>query len=80
MHSTPAKYLILIESAGAMVARLFDANRVHLSDFDAASEEVAVMTKGLTPRRDADEGVWAKALSGHNAAERAEAQVFTLDV
>ncbi|HZE92265.1 MAG TPA: hypothetical protein VE029_11255 [Rhizobacter sp.] len=80
MHSAPAKYLILIESGGAMVARLFDANRVQLSDFDAASEEVAVMTQGLTPRHDGTDAAWARALSGHNAAERAAAQVFTLDV
>jgi hypothetical protein len=80
MHSTPGKYLILIESAGAMVARLFDAHRVHLSDIDASSEEVAVMTKGQVPQREGTSNAWTRALAGHNAAERAAAQVYTLDV
>ena len=80
MHSAPVKYLILIEAAGPMVARLFDANRVHVLDIDASSEEVAVMTAGLVPEQGADDAAWAKALVGHNAAERRAAQVYTLDV
>jgi hypothetical protein len=80
MHQTPAKYLVLIESGGSMVARLFDANRVHVLDFDASSEEVVVMTRGLAPAQGANDAAWAKALVGQNAAERAAAQVYTLDV
>ena len=80
MHSTPVKYLILIDASGAMVARLFDAQRVHVSDIDASSEEVAVMTTGLTPAQGADDAAWARVLSGHNADERRAAQVYTLDV
>lgn len=80
MHQKPARYLVLIESAGAMVARLFDANRAHVLDIDASSEEVVVMTRGLTAMQGADGAAWAKALVGHNAAERAAAQVYTLDV
>ncbi len=80
MHQPPARYLILIESGGAMVARLFDAQRQPLGDFDASSEEVAVMTRGLTPARNADSDGWAPVLAGHSAEERRAAEVYTLDV
>ncbi len=80
MHSTPARYLILIDASGAMTARLFDAERRPLGDFDASSEEVAVMTQGLAAANGADAPVWDKALAGHNAAERRGADVFTLDI
>jgi hypothetical protein len=81
MHrNTPVRYLVLIESGGAMVARLYDAKRGHVSDIDASSEEVAVMTAGLQPRHAAEDAVWSEALRGHNAAERRAAQVYTLDV
>jgi len=80
MHSTPARYLVLIDASGAMTARLFDAQRAALGDFDASSEEVAVMTRGLVGRRGADAPEWDKALAGHNLGERRSAEVFTLDV
>ena len=63
-----------------MVARLFDGNRAHISDIDASSEEVVVMTRGLSPTHDANSADWAKVLVGHSAAEREAALVFTLDV
>jgi len=80
MHTTPARYLILIDSSGAMTARLFDAERRHLGDFDASSEEVAVMTRGLVGSVGADGHEWKQALAGHNAAERRAAEVFALDI
>ena len=80
MHSTPARYLVLIDASGAMTARLFDAQRRPLGDFDASSEEVAVMTQGLVAAAGADAPDWDRALAGHNAAERRAADVFTLDV
>jgi len=80
VHQVPVKYLVLIDASGAMVARLFDGQRRHVSDIDASSEEVAVMTTGLTPLRGADDAAWAAALSGHNADERRAAMVYTLDV
>jgi hypothetical protein len=80
MHvQSPAKYLVLIEAAGPMIARLFDAKRTHLADFDASSEEVAVMTSGVVPQRGAIGPEWGPALEGHNQAERDAALVFTLD-
>jgi len=80
MHKAPARYLVLIDASGAMVARLFDAARVQITDFDASSEEVAVMLSGLTPEADADGPAWQSALRGHSAEERRGAQVYTLDL
>lgn len=80
MQSKPVKFLVLIEAGDGMVARFFDENRVHMSDIDASSEEVAVMTRGLTPAHAGTDVTWLKALSGHNAAERAAAQIYTLEL
>ena len=49
MHK-PARYLVVIDSAGEMVARMFDEQRKLIVDFDASSSEVAVMTQGLAVR------------------------------
>ena len=76
----PAKFLVLIDAGGAMVARLFDEARVQVAEFDAAAEEVAVMTSGLVPGRGAEAPEWDRPLQGHNPHERREAQVYTLDV
>ncbi|MFN3295264.1 hypothetical protein [Caldimonas sp.] len=76
----PAKYLLIIEHSGAMVARLFDRERRHLLDFDASSEEVAVMTAGLQPSVGALGNEWGLALAGHNEQERQTAQVYVLDL
>lgn len=76
----PARYLVLIEQDGAMVARLLDDELKLVEEFDASSEEVVTMTAGLQPRRSAAEPAWDRALRGHNPAERAAALVYTLDV
>lgn len=80
MHSSPVKFVILIEAGGPMVARLFDANRVHITDMDAASEDVALMTEGLPSEHAGARPEWAPALAGHNDAERAAAQLYVLPV
>ena len=80
MHNKRVKYLVLIESAGAMVARLFAADRAYLGDFDASSEEVAVMTAGVMPLRGAQGPEWGRGLAGHSVPEKAAALVFELDV
>ena len=80
MHQPPAKYLVVIDASGAMTARLFDERRVQVAEFDASSEEVAVMTNGLAPARGAAGPEWARALAGHSEAERRAAEVYTLDV
>ena len=76
----PARYLVVIESGGVAIARLFGANREQVGEFDASTEEVTVMTRGLVPAVGADGAEWERALSGHSAGERRAARVFTLDV
>ena len=80
-HQPPARTLIVIDSgdSGAL-ARLFAATRVQVAEFDASSEEVAVMLRGLRPAQGADSAEWDHALGGHTAAERRAAAVYTLDL
>ncbi|MEO8857211.1 MAG: hypothetical protein ABI343_09510 [Burkholderiaceae bacterium] len=79
-HRPPVRFLLLIQSADAMVARMFLETREPAGEVDAGSEEVGTMTRGLTPAVGAAGPEWDKALSGHGAQERATAQVYTLDV
>ena len=75
-----ARYLVLIESGGVALARLFVESHEQVGEFDASTEEVTVMTRGLVPAIGADGAVWDLALAGHSAAERKAARVYTLDV
>jgi hypothetical protein len=75
-----ARYLVVIESGGAMTARLFIDTREPVGEFDASTEEVTVMTRGLAPTLGADGPEWDHALAGHSASERQAARVYTLDV
>ena len=76
----PAKYLVVIDAGGEMVARMFDEERRLLAEFDASSSEVAVMTQGLQATRSAAEDAWSQALRGHSRTEREQAEVYVLDV
>ena len=80
MESTPVKYLVMIETPDGMTARFFDAQRRHMSDIDASSEEVVVMLHGLVAEPVKPGSPWAEVLSSHNAQELAEAKVYTLEV
>ncbi len=75
-----SRYLVTIAAGDEPVARLFDAERRPLAEFDAATEEVSVMLRGLTPARTAGSVEWDAALGGHSERERADAQVYTLDL
>ncbi len=79
-HRKPARYLVVIESGGFVLARLFLATRELVAEFDAGTEEAAQMTVGLVPTKGADGPEWDAALEGHSAAERRAAEVYTLDV
>ena len=79
-HRAPARYLVLIDGAGSIVARLILATYEPVAEFDAGTEEVALMIKGLRPLKGANGAEWDRALAGHSAEERADAEVFTLDV
>ena len=75
-----ARYLVVIDSGGAAIARLLSAARQQVGEGDASTEEVTVMTRGLAPASGADGPEWDHALSGHSAADRRAARVYTLDV
>ena len=79
-HREPARYLVVIESGGYGLARLFLDTREQVAEFDAGTEEAVQMTAGLVPTQGADGAEWDRALEGHSAAERSAAEVYTLDV
>jgi len=74
------RYLVVIESGGSAIARLFARSREQVAEFDASTEEVTVMTRGLVPAIGAEGPEWDRALAGHSASERGMARVYTLDV
>ncbi|MBV8122807.1 MAG: hypothetical protein JOY60_05165 [Burkholderiaceae bacterium] len=74
----PARYLVVIDSGGYMVARLFLDNGEQVAELDASTEEVTQMTIGLTAAKSATDPAWDRALQGHSAVERAGADVYTL--
>ncbi len=75
-----ARYLVLIDSGGFMVGRLFSAERAQLTEFDGSTEEATQMIAGAQASHTASDPVWDTALRGHSAQERAQAQVFELAV
>jgi hypothetical protein len=79
-HRAPARFLVVIDAGGEQVARLFLATREAAGEFDASTEEVAVMLKGLAPQHVGDAAEWDHALAGHSLSERRRAEVYTLDV
>jgi hypothetical protein len=79
-HRKPARYLVIIDAAGSTVARLFLESREPVAEFDAGTEEIASMTRGLRPAKGAGGPEWDRALEGHSADERAKADVYTLDI
>lgn len=78
----PVRYVVLIPSASnaQRIARLFLQDRSLVAELDAGAPEVLLMTESLAPMRGASGPEWDLALGGHSAAERAEAEVYTLDV
>lgn len=79
-HRQVSRYLVVIESSAGPLAKLFLDNREPAGEFDASTEEVAVMTRSASSSMGASGTEWDKALSGHSAAERAAATVYQLDV
>lgn len=79
-HRKPPRYLVVIDAAGSAIARFFLETREQVAEIDAGAEEVALMTRGRMPSKDAQGAEWDRALQGHSAAERRAADVYTLDV
>ena len=78
-HRKPTRYVVVIDSAGSTIARLFLESREQVAEVDAGAEEVALMTRGLPSERSALGEEWDRALQGHSTAERRTADVYTLD-
>ncbi len=79
-HRRVSRYLVVIASGAGPVAKLFLDSREQVGEFDASTEEVAVMTRSASSSPGAGGAEWDKALSGHSAEERAAAMVYQLDV
>jgi hypothetical protein len=75
-----SRYLVVIDSGGFMVARLFLESREQVAEFDASTEEVAQMIGKLRPDGGAGDPAWDRVLAGHSAAERAGARVYELPI
>jgi hypothetical protein len=76
-HREPIKYLVVIPAAEGPIAKLLLASREQTAELDANTEEATSMTNGLTPLVGATGPEWDHALSGHSAAERTAAKVYT---
>jgi hypothetical protein len=79
-HRQVSRYLVVIASGAGPVAKLFLESREQVGEFDASTEEVAVMTRSASASTGACGAEWNKALAGHSAEERAAATVYLLDV
>ena len=76
----PARYMIVIDSAGTALARLFLDTREQVAEFDASAEEVVSMSDGLQAAKTATDSAWDRALGAHTTAERQAADVYTLEI
>ncbi|WP_310385314.1 hypothetical protein [Roseateles sp.] len=75
-----ARYLVVIESGGALVAKLFLETREKVAEFDASTVETASMIGAHASAGGGTDPAWDHALAGHSDAERAQAQIYWLDV
>lgn len=78
-HRKPVRYVVIIEEAGARVARLYLETREQVGEVDAGAGEIADLVKGREPARSATDPVWDQVLRGNSREERAAADVYTLD-
>jgi hypothetical protein len=79
VHRAAARYLVVIDSEGGRIARLFTARREAAGEFDAGTDDLVRLTGGRTPEHGAGGPEWDAALAGHSAAERRTAEVYLLE-
>ncbi|MFT7114920.1 MAG: hypothetical protein ACI9I0_000118 [Rhodoferax sp.] len=72
------RYLVIVPLTDGPIARLFLENREQAAEFDANTEEVSSMIKGITPSVGATGAEWDKALSAHSETDRAQATIYDL--
>lgn len=77
-HRAAARFLVVIDSEGGRIARLFTAQRESAGEFDAGTDDVVRLTSGRTPVHGARGPEWDAALAGHSDAERGTADVYAL--
>ncbi len=80
LQRKPVRYVIIIDTGGAAIARLFLETHQQVDEFDAGVPEVLQMIQGLVPAKGALGAEWDAALRGHSMAERAAAEVYALTV
>lgn len=78
-HRGVTRYLVILPLGGAPIARLLLENRAQAAEFDANTEEVSSMIKGITPSVGATGAEWDKALAAHSATDRAQATIYDLE-
>lgn len=76
----PVRYVVIIDTGGAAIARLFLETHQQVDEFDAGVPEVLQMIQGIVPTKGAVDAVWDTALRGHSMTERSAAEVYTLTV
>jgi len=79
-HRAPVRFVVVIDGGGVTVARLCLADREPVAEFDAGSDDVMRLISGVVPTQGAGGAEWDRALAGHSADERADAQVYALSL
>lgn len=79
-HRQVSRYLVVLSAGELPVARLLLDNHQQVAEFDATTEEVTSMIRGLAPASGATGPEWDAALAGHSRDERAGALVYALEI
>lgn len=79
-HREVTKYLVVIPNPEGTIAKLFLGNYEQVAEFDANTDEVTTMIKGLAPSSNATGKEWDRPFSNLSDRERADASVYTLNV
>ena len=79
-HRKVTKYLVIIPNPEGTIAKLLLGNYEQVAEFDANTDEVTSMIKGLAPSFDATGKEWDRSFSNFSGDERARILVYTLNV
>ena len=79
-HREVTKYLVVLPNPEGTIAKLFLGNFEQVAEFDANTDEVTSLIKGIAPSFDATGKEWDSSFSYLSNRERAAASVYTLNV
>ena len=79
-HREVTKYLVVLPNPEGTIAKLFLGNFEQVAEFDANTDEVTSLIKGIAPSFDATGKEWDSSFSYLSNSERAAASVYTLNV